>query len=334
MELACEWLCSWSVETSKSSKIPTRALDFLRGRAGSVGGPVVVAAAKRIQQSAIQAGDYAHLGIIIDTDGAVKFDLKTTPLPALGRYSRRNIEGHHITRRDLPKVLRSWSWIYPYFGDWGKGSGIGTTTKEVYQTQFIPPDEAEIDIELINEVGNEYVFRFAVDRSIDPAHSGSEDVALRFMNLLQENIGAADIFAGEASVEDYLASARVSWELIPVGAKREVLERLFSRPGKFDAEAKVRASERFDLLQSLRPISWISGSSGFQRYFGARFSENLVVFENLSYGNAIYIMPAGWEEMSRLSRGDLMDRHSSQVIRLIHRNGWQGRLERIVAERR
>ena len=39
-------------------------------------------------------------------------------------------------------------------------------------------------------------------------------------------------------------------------------------------------------------------------YFGAKFGENIVVFENMDYGNAIYILSDNWEEISKMSRID------------------------------
>jgi hypothetical protein len=98
-------------------------------------------------------------------------------------------------------------------------------------------------------------------------------------------------------------------------------------------EARERISERYDVLASLKPIAYIAGSSGFQRYFGAKFAENLVVFENLEYGNAIYVMFEDWEHVSQQSRLDLLNGDEKKFERIIHRKGWKKALKAIVRDR-
>lgn len=60
-----------------------------------------------------------------------------------------------------------------------------------------------------------------------------------------------------------------------------------------------------------------------RRYFGAQFSDNLVVFENIEYGNAIYIPFDNWAEISQMSRIDILQRKEKDFIRLPHRKNWE-----------
>lgn len=60
-----------------------------------------------------------------------------------------------------------------------------------------------------------------------------------------------------------------------------------------------------------------------RRYFGAQFSDNLVVFENIEYGNAIYILFDNWAEISQMSRIDILQRKEKDFIRLPHRKNWE-----------
>ena len=95
-------------------------------------------------------------------------------------------------------------------------------------------------------------------------------------------------------------------------------------------EVKERATQRYNLLESLHPIKYISGNGSFARYFGAVFLDDLVVFENLSHGNAAYIMFGNWEELAKLSRVELMAGRRGDFIRIIHRVGWETELRAIV----
>ena len=59
------------------------------------------------------------------------------------------------------------------------------------------------------------------------------------------------------------------------------------------------AGDRYDFFVGLDPKKLIIGSSGFRRYFGALLEDYLVVFENIEYGNAVYILFEKWEVLSR-----------------------------------
>ena len=72
------------------------------------------------------------------------------------------------------------------------------------------------------------------------------------------------------------------------------------------------------------------GTTGFARYFGAKFGEDFVAFENIRYGNAIYIMRENWQTLSQKSRIELMTGRYEEVIRIEHRRGWGARLSSYV----
>lgn len=69
------------------------------------------------------------------------------------------------------------------------------------------------------------------------------------------------------------------------------------------------------------------------RYFGAKFSDNLVVFENTQYGNALYILFENWAELSQLSRLEILRRPSDQYVRIKHSGNWQSRVKQIIEEK-
>jgi hypothetical protein len=71
-----------------------------------------------------------------------------------------------------------------------------------------------------------------------------------------------------------------------------------------------------------------------RNYFGVKFSDRLIAFENLEYGNAIYLLFEDWQELSRLSRTELLQRPGNLFYRIKHRFGWQTKLAQIVNGRR
>jgi hypothetical protein len=105
----------------------------------------------------------------------------------------------------------------------------------------------------------------------------------------------------------------------------------FREPTK---ELREKLLDRYRVLEKLGPVAYISGTSGFQRYFGAQFVDNLVVFENLEYGNAIYVMFDNWEELSKLSRIELLkNRPGFGFERIVHRAGWKDALKKLIKPR-
>ena len=53
---------------------------------------------------------------------------------------------------------------------------------------------------------------------------------------------------------------------------------------------------------------------------------------NLDYGNALYILFDNWQEISQMSRIDILKRHERDFIRIIHKDGWEKALKRKLDE--
>ena len=84
---------------------------------------------------------------------------------------------------------------------------------------------------------------------------------------------------------------------------------------------------------SLKPKQLVFGESGLRRYFGAQIDEDLVVFENVQYGNAVYILFKEWKETSKLSRLELLSGiHGDTFERVVHVNGWEDKIRAIIDE--
>jgi hypothetical protein len=100
-------------------------------------------------------------------------------------------------------------------------------------------------------------------------------------------------------------------------------------------EERAVVEERYEFLMGLKPQQLVYGTSGLQRYFGALIRDDLIVFENVRYGNAIYVMFEDWQELSKRTRAELLSgRYGKNFERVMHGAGWKGKTRRIVAERR
>ncbi|MEX0693716.1 MAG: hypothetical protein WD075_04655 [Rhodospirillales bacterium] len=291
----------------------------------------VVGTVKKIPAADIDFGMYEHLDIRF-RDGVLDFPGRVLPNPAVGRWSKTNVDGKEIVRKDLPMYPKTFAFEAPNWGDFSSGTHTVYNERMVYPRDLIPPKYLDIVIDLIDEQqtssGTAYAFRFSVDEVLHRFSNTFHDDLLYNLNILQENTGRSDIFASSATIEEYRSTVMINWEILPVGKRDENLHRIL-KGVRSESVARV-AIERYDILERLRPTHIIKGTSGFSRYFGAKFADNLVVFENLNTGNALYVMYEDWEELSKKSRTELLKGDRDGFERVVHTKGWKTTLENLI----
>ena len=294
---------------------------------------MIVAALKSLKYNDIRDGLYEHLGIEFQGD-EVAWPKSVIPVAVVGRASSYNLNGKEIVRKDLPKETKTFSFEAPNFGDFTKGTHDVSFTKDCYQRELMPPKGNAILIERLSNDGDSIIFKFQVEEIHDRHAVNFEEDLLRNINLLQENTGVCDVFPVDAPDIDYLSSIQVEWEILPPGIddrEMNIQKIIAGRQSGIDVEV-VR--ERLDVIESLNPRNLIKGTSGFHRYFGAQYEDNLVAFENISYGNALYVMFDDWRTLSKRSRLELLKSQSDGYVRIIHRQGWKKSLARVVNQYR
>lgn len=296
---------------------------------------LVVACTRKLPLGAVQAGTYAHLGIDWKNEALSFSTVPILPTPLAGKYSKRNIEGREIVRKDLPMEKKIVSFDSPNFGDWSKGSHEVSWTIDTYRRDHEAPRFLRIVVEHLateQDANGQpvFVFKFHVDAVLRRGTDGFEAELLYALNVLQENVGSVDVYAADATREDYLQTVYVSWELLPPGERDATIAKILSGFKTPSEELRKTIDARYKLLASLKPKAFVRGTSGFQRYFGAQFADDLVVFENLEYGNAIYVMFEDWQALSQQSRLDLLKGDTTKFIRIIHSPGWESRLREAV----
>lgn len=264
----------------------------------------------------------------------------TIPPIDMGKWSRRNREGWEFPRRDLPKITKSRTFETPNFGD---AATYGTHThyieQEVYPREHHEARAYQIEIEKIKEGGGENpvdVYRVTIDESIDCTTASFSFDLLWALNILQENIGAVGVLPSHATRADYLNTVQLDWKFFPPGSRDEIIQ-FYSQKRKDGASSSI-VSDRLALFEKLEPQRYLVGTGGMSSYVGAQFADDLVVFENMRYGNALYILYDDWIDVSQRSRIDLLKGTDERFDRIYHRDGWEGRflelLKGKLAERR
>jgi hypothetical protein len=296
---------------------------------------LVAAVLKVFTGAELESGALAHLGVTLSAEGLQIPGWPVVPLKEMGKYSDWNFSGREVVRKDLPKETLHNAVESPNWGDSYNGTHTVYLPYERYPRDFIAPELASILIEAAdqNPGREQYGLTFKVDTVLDRQSPSFEDDLLRVLNLLQENVGACGVQPSGVRFEDYLETRSLAWEILPPGTREEVVGRILGGRAS-SPEVQRRVEKRYDFLMSLKPARLISGTSGFVRYFGGQLADDLVVFENIEYGNAAYIMFGNWEELSQKSRTELLSgRFGDNFERVIHDSGWEKRVKRAVAER-
>lgn len=315
-------------------KIPLR----IRAKLPHLAGKDIVALSTLVlTKEAVEKGTFSHLGITLN-GGKIRIERSVLmPDRRMGRHSAQNRDGTTVVRRDKRKIPKHFSFNVPDWGDWAKGSHTVDQTRLVYPRELIPPSSILLKITLLteDEANNQYVIDVRTDRVLPLVKAEEmEEELLHCLNLLQENCGTCDVALASISRADYLATITVDWQLLPPGRREENLRLLKgTRPRQKDATDEKTIEDRYDFLEQMKPKAFISGTDQFQRYFGAMFDEDLIVLENMDYGNAIYAMGSNWKELSKLSRTSLLKiKESANFNRLPHVYGWKDKLKRHINE--
>ncbi len=304
-------------------------LRSLRGR------DIVAGCAMQFSAKAIRDGALAHLQIELREDG-LHLPERIVPVALQGKYSARNVQGHEVVRKDLPKETRYRTFEAPNWGDSYRGTHTVWVPYEAYPRDFQPPRELELVLHCpdTSAARGAFVIAVRVDEVLSQADPNFDDYLLQNLNLLQENLGACGVEAADSSVGEYARTLRLSWEILPPGSREEAIERLF-RGRRPTQQQRDVAKDRYDFFARLKPKQLVVGTSEFRRYFGALLENDLVVFENIEYGNAVYLMYENWEQLTRQSRLQLLSgRLGEQFDRVVHREGWQKQVQYLVEARR
>ncbi|MDD2927686.1 MAG: hypothetical protein PHE30_02420 [Candidatus Omnitrophica bacterium] len=292
---------------------------------------IVVGCVKTFSADDIRKGSLSYLSIKL-TDSGLSFSPSILPSQNRGKYSRRNKNGYEIKRRDLPMEPYTISVESPNWGDSYNGTHTVHWTKERYPIEFHAPESLEIKIESPNNAPGQdkYIIKFEVEEVMDKKSRDFKERLLKNLNILQENVGHCDVLPAGRSLNEYLRTLHVSWEILPPGTREEALARLTK--GRILSEQERKETEdRYDFFQSLKPVKTVYGMSGSERYLGALLREDCIVFENMEYGNAVYVMFEDWQTLSQKSRVELLSgRYGKNFERIVHRKGWKSQVKEII----
>lgn len=290
-----------------------------------------IGASKSVPLSAVTGGRYAHLQLA--TDGTrVSGPDTVLPEASRGRWSKLNLTGRIIVRKDLPKVEKNFGgWYTPNFGDPSKGEHYVSQTRMVFQKQNQHGLQLPLLVSTKILTDNKVRIAVRVNRVFGKGEIDSPDLHMA-ASLVRESLGEANVIASDQSVDDWMNDQVVGWELLPVGEGHPmtvaaIIEKI---GGNLRPDKAAVLQERLEAMTAFGPTAVIVGKEKFQRYVGYQFKTDLVVLENFDYGNALYVLYSDWQEDSKKPRLKLLADPDAKFDRVIHRAGWQGKVEHLL----
>lgn len=296
---------------------PTIARDV----AAVVGDNVKVLAGKLVAVEDVAAGLYSHLGLTVDTL-EVGRSWELLPPHDQGTRSLRNVEGWVDVRKDLPKYTKYFYHDIAVFGDAARnGWRTVAIPREVYNRDEVPPYLFHIEVSVQEQADpDQYGVVFSIDEALLKKSESFDEDLLFAVNLLQENTGVSGVVAAENP--EFVFTSALDWELFPPGDLDSVVQSLTGGRG---GVPQVTLRERLNLFEQFQPSEYLRGMGGNDHYVGAKYADDLVVFENLRHGNALYVLYGNWQELSQLSRSQLLKQRTSDFDRIIHVAGWENK---------
>lgn len=117
----------------------------------------------------------------------------------------------------------------------------------------------------------------------------------------------------------------LNWEVLPSGdypweRMQDDLKKVSEKSSK---TAKKVLIDKCEFINSFQPDFRAYGKSGFKGYVIFGFADrNIFVLESVYPNNATYVFGKNWEELSKLTKAEIL-KGNLQDVRIIHNDNWQ-----------
>lgn len=272
--------------------------------------------------------DLAH-----HADDLLRAGFRAEPLPGerllpatIGPVSAFNAEGRWEVHRDRPMETAYreiyWEWKL-WDGTWM--ADIRYQPYQRYPRAKIEPPAVELEIQRDPDG--------ALLLATDPLAflPENEEGLLHRINLVRELFGEAAVLTDDLEHYVRVEKRRLNWELLPPGAMPWPQLQTHVKPlidGMGERKGPVATHRLKVLTQEFQPELVAVGRAGFAGYLAFGYGE-IYVMESLYYGNATYVFGKDWEELSKLSKAEILHGDLQQA-RIIHRESWEKEIRELL----
>lgn len=153
------------------------------------------------------------------------------------------------------------------------------------------------------------------------------------INLFLELFGECEVLKKDLTPA-FKNIKRLNWNILPQGQYPwdELKDKVHDIVSKYNysEEKGKKIDKRISLINSHSPDFIAIGSAGFHGYMIFGFPEkNLYLLESIHFGNATYVFGNDWEELSKLTKKEILDGNLF-LNRIIHRSKWESEIESLL----
>jgi len=252
------------------------------------------------------------------------------PSASFGPVRRFNAEGKYIVHKDKPKEMAyrtvEWHWQEwngPY--DRVERSRLVDVPYERYPRTFVPPPSVEITVLKTSDGDLALVSPFI------KYNEENKELLTHTINLFLEIFEECQFFTKDMSEIIKTPIRRLNWRILPPGPMpweqlRKEIEPIVSSAPKGNQpfiEHRLKTINKFD------PDFAAIGTAGFKGYIILGFkTRNIYVCESIFYGNATYIFDERWEELTKKTKAEILNK-DLQEDRIIHRvESWERKIKK------
>ncbi len=236
-------------------------------------------------------------------------------LPTITKsVTRFNAQGSYKIHRDKPKqvVYRQQELI-----DWHGNPHIVDVPYQRYPRTPVPPPSVEIEI--LNRNNTLLVV------SPELTNTAKNYVEIKHViNLFLELFGSCVFYTETLLPVVNLNITRLNWDVLPQGQYpwAKLKEHIKSKTGSLSEGMQHVVNRRLEFISSFNHDFVAQGRAGFHGYMIFGFSKkNVFILESYLHGNATYVLDDNWEEISKLTKKEILD-DNLHKHRFIHGKSW------------
>lgn len=257
-----------------------------------------------------------------------------TILPSIiGSATRYNAEGFFIKHKDREKEIcyRTVEWTWQQWTGYKETKEVTEfrdVSYERWQRTYFPPLSVELTI-IENNLKDKIIISpaFIIDVENDSV------ILKNTINLFLELFGECHVI--DTSLNDIIIpkQIRLNWNILPQGKLpwEKRYEQIKPFIDKAKSGNKAFVSYRLERINSYGADFVATGLNGFNGYLIYGFTKkSLFIFESTQVNNATYVFEKDWQEISKLTKKDILDA-KLQKERIIHRiNAWDTKIEKLL----
>ena len=251
----------------------------------------------------------------------------------LNPVMKRNAESFYVKDKTKPKELYTQTlwWIRHEWCGRGKTrevTGFVDIQRKRYHRIWFAPYSIELFLKY-DKQNRLMVMTDSVSYCKD-----NEKKLINTINIFLTNFGECRILTDNFENIDSSQVRRLNWEVLPSGnypweKMQNEIEKISKKKSR---TAKKVLLDKCEYIESFHPNFRAYGKSGFNGYVIFGFADkDVYVLESVYSNNATYIFGKKWEELSKLSKAEILN-DNLQDARIIHSDNWKKEIYSLLEE--